>query len=53
MGLIKSVVQPVAQSVLQRIDGVTGVGLAQRFSGCVGAYSLQDIGGTGPVIDVA
>lgn len=52
MGLIKSVVQPVAQSVLQRIDGVTGVGLARRFSGCVGAYSLQDIGGTGPVIDV-
>lgn len=41
MGLIKSVVQPVAQSVLQRIDGVTGVNYTEQ---AYSAFSVRDIG---------
>lgn len=53
MALVNPVVLSAVQSVVQRVDGVLGeLPLAKRYSNCIGAYSLRDIGADGgPVVD--
>ena len=52
MALINSAVLSAVQSPATRVDGVRRLGLARRFGGSVGAYSLRDIGDGGYVVEV-